>query len=95
MQRVLSDLGRVTEFDQCYQVRDVVEIKHNTLRKLHNHSVVVRQCRDSLTGFELIVYKQHMTPTTYMALFSAVALTVTAFLLYVLPHIYGAQPPPA
>lgn len=58
MKQTLDKIGRVLEYGHCFQVLDIPVLNEKTLRSLHNHTIIVRSCSSSLSGFELIVYKE-------------------------------------
>lgn len=78
----LESIGRVTEYESCYQIRDTGDINVAVLRKLNNHELTVRPCRESLSGFELIVNKNQRTLSPAVtALVTAAVLALVILLL--------------
>ena len=67
MKSSLQKLGRVYEYETCYQVLDAVHVDQKILR-------------DSLSGFEIIVYKEHIYNFVYILSFIFVIAAVIVFL---------------
>ena len=78
---LLQKLGRVVEYSNCYQIRDVVEINQEALRQLNNYNVNIRACRDSVSGFEIIVLKNKID-SSVLWIFVAVFLLAVVFVVY-------------
>lgn len=84
MKQLLQSIGRVIEYEKCYQVVDASLISSRMLRKLNNHNVEIKQCRESLTGFQLVVQKQQIHNTVYVSVFISVTAAIALFLFWLL-----------
>lgn len=78
MDKRVLQLGRVIEYDKCYQILDIPRLSPQILRMLNNYECEIRENRDSLTGFELVVAKNATHPSVYWWIGSALALAVAA-----------------
>lgn len=82
MKRWLQSVGRVIEYDKCYQVVDATHLSCDILNKLHNHKIEIKSCASSLSGYELIVHKQLSNEIAYAYVFVVAVVAVVFFLCF-------------
>ena len=77
MEAFLHSLGRVIEFESCYQVVDIVALNATQLRKLNNWPHEIRKSSNSLTGYELVVWKvDNWQPWAWIGAATALAIAI-------------------